>query len=147
VTLTPARLTELEVASGLVLGPDPATPALRLPEEPLHPVRALELALLPALLRPPCLVSFSGGRDSSVVLAVSARLARREGLDLPVPVTFRYPTAPETNESEWQEMIVRRLALPEWRCRDVGDELDLLGPVAQRVLLRHGVLYPPNVHI
>jgi asparagine synthase (glutamine-hydrolysing) len=44
-------------------------------------------------------------------------------------------------------MIVRRLALPEWRCRDVGDELDLLGPVAQRVLLRHGVLYPPNVHI
>jgi asparagine synthase (glutamine-hydrolysing) len=110
-------------------------------------VRALELVVLDALRRPPCLVSFSGGRDSSAVLAVATRVARREGLELPVPSTFRYPQAPGSEESEWQEMVVRSLGLTEWDRREIGTEIDLLGPVARRVLRRHGVLYHANTHI
>ena len=40
----------------------------------------MERALLAPLRRGPCLVSFSGGRDSSAVLAVATAVARREGL-------------------------------------------------------------------
>ena len=54
---------------------------------------ALEAAIMPALLRSPCLVSFSGGRDSSAVLAVAARLARGAGLADPIPITIRVPAA------------------------------------------------------
>ena len=60
----------------------------------LTPLAALEEAILPALRRPPCLVSFSGGRDSSCVLAAATRAARREGLQPPVPVTLRVSNAP-----------------------------------------------------
>src|SRR5580704_11246647 len=39
------------------------------------PLEGLENAILPALVRAPCVVEFSGGRDSSVVLAVACRVA------------------------------------------------------------------------
>jgi asparagine synthase (glutamine-hydrolysing) len=64
-----------------------------------------------------------------------------------VPFTFRYRNAPASEESEWQEMVVRSLGLTEWRRREIGAELDLLGPVARRVLRRYGVLYHANTHI
>src|SRR5215210_5370570 len=74
-------LTPLEVASGLLFG---FTPGERLPGtnegESRTPRGALERAILPGLLRPPCLVGFSGGRGSSVVLALAVDVARREGL-------------------------------------------------------------------
>lgn len=98
----------------------------------------------PALLRQPCVVSFSGGRDSSAVLAVAVRLARREGLALPVPVTMRFADAEDTHESDWQELVIRHLGLKEWVRLDLTDELDLLGPISTDVLLRHGLLWPPN---
>jgi asparagine synthetase B (glutamine-hydrolysing) len=140
------ELTPLEVACGLVLGhePDPW------PDE--HggdrdgPLDALERAMLPALLRAPCLVSFSGGRDSSAVLAAAAQLARREGLPLPIPVTNRFPEVRATRESEWQELVVAHVGLEDWIKLDFTDELDLVGPVAGSVLRRHGLLWPFNAH-
>jgi asparagine synthase (glutamine-hydrolysing) len=99
-----------------------------------------------ALAHPPCLVSFSGGRDSSVVLAVAADVARREGLPLPLPATYRFAGAPASQEDDWQEQVVRHLALPDWERIPLLDELDSVGPVAQAVLRRHGLLWPFNSH-
>ena len=140
----PYELTPLEVASGLVFG---LTPALAKPTEAFpDPVRAFERALLPALQRPPCLVSFSGGRDSSAVLAAAVHVARREGLPLPIPSTNRFPAATDSQESDWQERVVAHLGLEDWLKPEFTDELDCVGPVATGVLRRHGLLWPFNAH-
>jgi asparagine synthase (glutamine-hydrolysing) len=107
----------------------------------------MERAILPALLRPPCMVSFSGGMDSSFVLAIAARIARREGLPVPIPVTWRFKDAPRAEESAWQDRVVDALRLDDRTVLHAGDDLDLVGPVAQRLLGRHGVLHPVNVHL
>lgn len=136
-------LQPLEVASGLVLGLVPrledATPAGT-------PLAALERAVLPALLRPPCLVSFSGGRDSSTVLAVATRVARREGLELPVPATNRFAGIASSDEAEWQERVVSDLGLTDWARLEQGGELDCVGRIAGDVLRRHGLVWPFNAH-
>ncbi len=114
----------------------------------LTPLACLEAAIRPALLRPPCFVSFSGGRDSAVVLAVAALAARREGLALPIPLTARFAWAPATDESPWQELVVKHLRLPDWELSVSDDRswLDLVGPVATSCLLRHGLLYSHNAY-
>jgi len=139
------RPTPLELATSRMFGEEslPVLPDVR-PD--LSPVLALETAVLPALRRRDCLVSFSGGRDSAVVLAVAAGVARREGLPPPVPVTLRFPGVAEAEESRWQEQVIRHLGLQDWcRRRITRDQLDWLGPLARRVLKRHGILYPPAV--
>lgn len=133
----------LETAAGLVLGVDPPTP---LPQPAGTPLEALELAILPALERAPCLVSFSGGRDSSAVLAVAAAVARRHGLPAPIPATNRFRDAPGSDEAEWQERVVAHLRLDDWIRLEHDGELDCVGPVASRVLRRHGLLWPFNAH-
>ncbi len=136
------RLTALELASGVVLGQQSDAPPL-LPIEPgLSPRAALEEALRPALSRRPCVIGFSGGRDSSALLAVAVHVARRDGLPLPVPATLRYRDLPEADEAAWQERVIDHLGLDEWVRIDVTDEVDYLGPVAQAALRRHGVLWP-----
>jgi hypothetical protein len=140
------QLSSLELAAGSVWGENPcAEPLPEIGHD--DPVRALEAVLLAALEHPPFLVSFSGGRDSSALLAVATKVARREGLPLPIPTTNRFPGRPESNESDWQELVVGDLRLNDWIRHDIDDELDVVGPVAQSVLLRHGVLWPPNLHI
>src|SRR4051794_22650674 len=74
------------------------------PTGPDGPVGALERGLLRALRRPPCVVSFSGGRDSSAVLALAVDVARRHGLPEPVPVAMRFAGAPAADERRWQEL-------------------------------------------
>lgn len=141
----PAPLTPLEIASGVVVGADPGTPALP-SYDGRSPRAALEAAILPALLRAPCVVSFSGGRDSSAMLALAVYVARREGLPLPVPLTIRYPDAPDTHEDEWQQLVARHLGISEWHRIDITDELDIIGPFAQAALREHGVLFPLNAY-
>jgi Asparagine synthase len=151
VRLGPGGLPVLEPSDVLAgyplgMGPDPG-PA---PRPDPDPVGALRSALVPAVARTPCVVAFSGGRDSSVLLAHAADLAARAGLPAPVALTLRYPGDPEADESAWQELVVahlRRLGLPlEWECRDVTDELDLVGPLAAPILRRHGgPLFPPAI--
>jgi hypothetical protein len=142
------RPTALEIASGRVYGEYHESGGLGQGDDRvLTPLAALEAVILPALQRPPCLVSFSGGRDSSSVLAAATRAARREGLASPVPITLRVPNSRLAEESEWQERIVRHLGLRDWEVRQVGDEMDRLGPFSTAVLRRHGVLYPPNAFL
>ena len=139
-------LSPIELAGGVVFGTVGDAPVLPTPVPGETAQTALERACLPALRRPPCLVSFSGGRDSALVLAAAARAARREGLPAPVPATNRFPQAGHSDESDWQELVVRHLGLCDWVRLELTDELDLVGPVATRALARHGLLWPFNAH-
>lgn len=145
------RPTPLEIASGLVIGPgDERTPEpghVFLTDRSVGPLAALEAAVLPAVQRSPCVVSFSGGMDSSLVLAVATRVARRHGLPDPIPATWRFDDAPAAAESDWQEAVFTALGLAEWSQLRAGEELDLIGPIAARLLRRYGVVHPPNLHL
>lgn len=146
--MTGLRPSPLEIAAGRMFGEHEGAQGIgKADDGTLSPLAALEAAILPALARPPCLVSFSGGRDSSSVLAAATRAAAREGLDPPVPVTLRLRDAPMSDEAEWQELVVRHLGLRDWERREAGDEMERLGPFSLSVLRRHGVLYPPNTFI
>ena len=136
----------LELAAGQVLGPG-APVDLEAVERFTTPRAALEAVVLPALASGRCLVSFSGGRDSSAVLAVAAAVAQREGLNPPIPVTTRFREHESADESSWQEQIVTLLRLEDWLRVDCGDELHILGPVARALVRRHGVMFPPNAHL
>jgi asparagine synthetase B (glutamine-hydrolysing) len=136
-------MTPLEVACGVPFGGT----SIRLPHSDLHPARALEDATVPALEGPGrALVAYSGGRDSSLVLAAATAAARRHGLPEPVPVTIRVPDVPAAKEDDWQERTVRHLGLRDWERVTVTDELDLLGAAAQDILVRHGPFWPANAH-
>lgn len=140
------QLEPLEIHSGMVPGkrhsplPDPGEPV---PASTVDQV--LDRLLLPAVSRPPCLVAFSGGRDSSSLLAYSTLLARRHGLDDPIPVTLRSDAHPRTWEGDFQEMMVRHLGLSSWEIVPMT-ELDALGPIARGTLTRHGLYWPGNGH-
>ena len=110
------------------------------------PLAALRDATAAHLAGPPCFVGFSGGRDSSAVLAAAADCARREGLPPPVPVSARFPDAPRTEETRWQERVISHLGLDEWIRVDVpAGEVDVVGPRARAILLRHGLISPANM--
>lgn len=138
--------TPLETASGVILGTDEAVPPLP-PPNATGPLGALKAALLGALRTSPCMVSFSGGRDSSCVLAMAVQLAREEGLPLPVPITYRFRDAPEVDESYWQDLVIRHLHIDDWIRIEIDDELDYVGPIAQRALRLIGLRWPPNGHM
>jgi asparagine synthase (glutamine-hydrolysing) len=140
------ELTPLEIASGLLLGSSRTAVDLAHRDASRSSRAALEDAIRPALQRPPCLVSFSGGRDSSAVLAVAAHVARREGLAPPVAFTLRFPGAPDSDEAEWQERVISHLRLDDWVRRDLDDELDCIGFYARAAINRHGLLWPFNAH-
>jgi asparagine synthetase B (glutamine-hydrolysing) len=103
--------------------------------------------LVDTLRAPPCYVAFSGGRDSSAVLAVATDVARAEGLELPIPVTELYPTIAESNEDHWQRMVLEHLRLTEWIRISFTDENDLLGETARRGLRQRGLIWPPALQI
>jgi asparagine synthase (glutamine-hydrolysing) len=135
--------TDVEVLANLLVGPDRHRATLP-PAAGTGVGAALERAVLPALLRPPCLVSFSGGRDSSAVLAVATDVARRHGLPEPVPAIMRFPSAPATDESEWQRLVLDHLGLADPEILELDEELDALGPIATAALRAHGVRWPGN---
>ena len=142
----PYRLEGLELASGLVLGYDSSASPLRESADWGSPRQALEAALELSLRHPPCVVQFSGGRDSSAVLALAALVARRSGLPLPIPATMIFPGMAETGEDHWQEIVIRHLALPDWQRLYLNDEMDLVGPIAGPLLEVYGPTYPSNGH-
>lgn len=140
-------LTPLELALGRPLGIDLGAPVLPEDDPSLSPLAILEDAVRDGLEHPPCLVMFSGGRDSSGVLALAVRLARDQDLEPPIPFTLRFPGVVESEEGKWQERVIRHLGVADWVRREIDDELDLLGPFATGMLLRHGTVWPPNAFV
>ncbi|PZS35500.1 MAG: hypothetical protein DLM61_01765 [Pseudonocardiales bacterium] len=131
----------LEIAGGWLNGYE----SVPLPPNPrVSPREALDRIVSGYLARPPCLLAFSGGRDSSALLAVAVSVARREGLPLPIPITLHYPGAEGTDESSWQKLVLDHLRITDRVVLTVHEEHDPIGPVATPVLRRHGTLYPPN---
>jgi asparagine synthetase B (glutamine-hydrolysing) len=143
VDLEPYRMTPFETAIGWLPGYG-RTPLPRGPGP--DPLAALEEVVLEALVRRPCVVAFSGGRDSSAVLAVAVHVARREGLPLPVPCSYVFPGQPAADERNWQEAVVRHLSLPNWERISIDDQHDVVGPVAREVLAEHGPVFPAAAH-
>jgi asparagine synthase (glutamine-hydrolysing) len=135
------KLTPLEIAGGFPLGMN--RDAEPLPDVgSLTPIAAFEDVVRAALRRPPCVVPFSGGRDSAAVLAIAARIARDEKLDAPIAVTVRFEGGLGTGETEWQERVIAHSRVKDWIRLTVGDEIDLIGPLAQPLLERFGVVHP-----
>ncbi|MPZ64379.1 MAG: hypothetical protein GEU83_02235 [Pseudonocardiaceae bacterium] len=132
----------LEIAGGWIHGyeVDPLPPGPH-----ADPRQALDEVLLRYLVRSPCLIAFSGGRDSSALLAVAVALARLEGLPLPIPITLTYPDATDTDEADWQAHVLDHLGITERVVLVVHDEHDIVGPIATPLLHRHGLMWPPNV--
>lgn len=143
--MTDVRLDEVDLAGGMILGSVEGAGGWTGTAGPDRPIEAVEAVVLAGLVRPPCLVSFSGGRDSSALLAVAVQLAKREGLDAPVPITARFP-GEETDEAEWQELVIRHVGAPDWIQVEMTEELDLLGEWGTSSLRRLGLRYPPNLH-
>ena len=116
--------SRVELALGTPLGVVPE--ALVLPSCALSPRAELERIIDDQFASGrQVFVCFSGGRDSSAVLALAVHVARRNGAPLPIPVTLRFPDHPESDETNWQEMVVRHLDLTEWIVIDRPDA-DLL---------------------
>jgi len=135
------RMDPLELAGGWLNGFDDVP----MPPYPgAGPRAVLERSLLSCLIEQPCMIAFSGGRDSSAILAVAVHVARREGLPLPIPVTLRYRETRGTEESEWQQLVLDHLAVRDHHVITVGDEHDPIGPIAAPLLRRHGLVWPPN---
>lgn len=136
----------LDIAAGFLIGQDEKAPHLPAPVGCASPIAVLETVVRPLVARPPCLVSFSGGRDSSAMLALATDVARREGLPLPVPATVVYPEVAEAEETSWQELVVAHLGLEDWYRVEVHGELSALGPFAVAALRRHGLLWPTGAY-
>jgi hypothetical protein len=136
----------IEVLASLLLGPDLDAPGPP-PARGIGWRAAFDEVVLAALRRPPCLVSFSGGRDSSGVLAVAVDVARREGLPDPVPATMRFPGIDQADETKWQDVMLSHLGVQERVVVDIDTELDALGPAAVGVLRSLGVVWPANAYL
>ncbi|MFL5884721.1 MAG: asparagine synthase-related protein [Thermoleophilaceae bacterium] len=141
---TPHDLTPLEAAVGIPFDAADRAASCAARRDASDPAAELERALLAPLGREPCLVTFSGGRDSSAVLSAAVQAARKNGLPEPVAVTLRFRGRPAAEESQWQELVAKSLGLREWERVEVGDELDFVGPLTTERLRRFGPLYPAN---
>ena len=136
-------LSAEDIAFGFVAG---VLPEAGWPRPVGDPTTALSAAMRSALERAPCVIGFSGGRDSSLLLALAVQEARRAGLALPIPVTLEFDSE-NSRERDWQELVLSHLGLDDWVRLPQGADLDLVGPVAADGLLRHGLLYPGNAHM
>jgi hypothetical protein len=136
----PSGLTELEVASGVVMGKE-ATLGLT-PDGSVHPVEVLRNIARRLLATPPCVIAFSGGRDSSALLALFIDVARRDGLPEPIAITARWDEDAASNENAWQENVISSIGASHWEIIRPGTDLDLLGSEATSVLGQMGLMWP-----
>ncbi len=148
----PSGLSELDVAAGMVVGQGGSQPPLL--SAGADPVAVLEAQARALLAKPPCVIAFSGGRDSSVLLATFVHVAREEGLPQPIAVTARWDEDEASDEAEWQEHVVASVGADHWEILRPGTDLDLLGHHAISVLGSLGLMWPapayafaPMVHL
>jgi asparagine synthetase B (glutamine-hydrolysing) len=140
--------TAFEIACGWLHGTDAA--AIVTAEAHGHPRDLLRDVLREEVVGGSCVIPFSGGRDSSLVLAVACDVAREAGAQLPTALTYRYPGLASADESEWQHLAIDHLAQrglrPTWVRRDIDDEFDVVGPLVTPYLAaRRHVLWPPSI--
>lgn len=140
----PSGLSELEVSSGRVVGQGDAP--LFTPDPTTDPVTALRDQARSLLAEPPCVIAFSGGRDSSALLAEFVDVARREGLPEPIAATARWDDD-ASDETAWQEEVVRTVGVEHWEIVRPGNDLDLLGPQAADALERVGLMWPAPAYV
>lgn len=114
---------------------------------------ALERVLADHLAAGPCVVAFSGGRDSSGLLALAARTAAREGLPAPVAATQVFDDldgADAADERGWQEVVLDHLTRAGTPVEHVrlpsASTFDLLGAATTDALRTHGLVWPALVH-
>lgn len=137
----PYRPSDFETSIGHVPGFLPPSPVV----ECAHPRLMLDRVLDEAAARSkgPVFVAFSGGRDSSALLAAAVQRARATGRPDPVPLTLRYADEPLADESDWQDGVVEHLGLSRWDVLDVdAGGHDLVGPLAGAALREHGLVWP-----
>jgi asparagine synthase (glutamine-hydrolysing) len=140
---TDDQWSRVELALGGPLGVVAA--ALKLPASDLTPRDELERVVDAQFATGrQVFVCFSGGRDSSAVLALAVHVARRRGAPLPIPVTLRFTAHPESDESQWQELVVQHLGLTEWIVIERPDA-DLLDPAIAGLLATRGLFYPSQI--
>src|SRR5205085_6520425 len=87
----------------------------------------------------PCYVQFSGGCDSSIVLAAAADACRRAGHADPIAVSYRFATP--TADDPFQREVLDHLRLAEW-VRLPIDDADVIGAAATPALRANGVVWP-----
>lgn len=138
------RLTaaELRVAAPLGLMP----PAARPHDDGVSTRAAMEQVVTDAVAEGTCYVLFSGGRDSSLVLAMAVDAARRLGVRAPIPVTAVYPGDEQSDETEWQHLVLDHLGISERVVLTIADERSTLGDLALRHLRSRGLVWPEAVH-
>lgn len=141
-TATASIASSVELHTGVIVGgassftrPPPTTIAS-------NPRTALEQVVLHHLAAGPCAIQFSGGRDSSLVLAVAAHVARHEGLPLPTAVTVRYDDEPAADESDWQVLVADHVGVDLRVCTVGTGQDELTSPFARNQLERHGAGLP-----
>jgi asparagine synthase (glutamine-hydrolysing) len=104
--------------------------------------QVLEKVMLESLDRGPTAVLFSGGRDSSAVLALAVHVARREGLPEPLAFTIRHPGDEASDETRWQELVLDHLGVRDREVLEVTDEQRVLGDAATGGLRQRGLVFP-----
>lgn len=143
----PYRMNEHEVLLGFVLGKR-SPPRRPSPPVGVSPREALEEILAEALGAQPCIITFSGGRDSSALLAVALKVARSRGLPEPTAFTLRFPGIADAEETSWQQLVVDHLKPRTWDVVEVDpSSAEFLGPVGTASLSTHGLLWPPALHL
>ncbi|SEB84364.1 asparagine synthase (glutamine-hydrolysing) [Paramicrobacterium humi] len=111
------------------------------------PRKALERTVANVIADSPVYVLFSGGRDSSAVLALAIRMARLTGAADPLPVTIQHVNAPLSDEAEWQEIVLKHLGVKERLVLTFNGEQSLLGNAATTSLREFGLLWPPSLQV
>jgi Asparagine synthase len=107
----------------------------------LKPFELLVRMLALQLDDQPCYVEFSGGCDSSLVLSAALAACRSVGHSDPIPITFRYPELPSTDENDYQTAMLKFLGLKA-EIISITTEFDLVGDEAQVGLRQCGVVWP-----
>lgn len=140
------RLTPTEAGVGLPFE-HTGTRVPRLPTTGGSARAELESIIEDALIGGPCHVLFSGGRDSSGILATAVSVARRIGADLPTAVIVRHGDDEGADEKQWQELVLAHLGIRDARILEFRGEQAWLGPAATASLRDHGLLWPEAVHL
>jgi asparagine synthase (glutamine-hydrolysing) len=94
----------------------------------------------------PCIVEFSGGCDSSLVLSAATAACRRTGHPDPVPLTYRFAGSIDDDDVRCQAVVIEWLALKDRWHVDV-DDADLVGPAGSDLLDDVGVTWPATLGV